>query len=272
MNDEEMICCHESARQMERAVAVMHRLRMPGGCPWDAEQTHESLVSNLIEETYELIDTIRERDWDHMREELGDVLLQVLFHAEIASEHAGFGIDEVADDLCEKMIRRHPHVFKNTQKIDTEAVLTQWDAIKRKEHDIEDKPYLEGTGKGLPALMRAWKLQKKVAKVGFDWGNAQGAFDKVREELEECNETLEESNTSPHVEEELGDLLFSVVNLCRKRGIDPEMALIRANAKFETRFGETERLLKADGVSLQEATLDEMENAWQSAKHAEKLS
>lgn len=270
MNDEEMMCCHESERQMERAVAVMHRLRMPGGCPWDAEQTHASLVSNLLEETYELIDTIREQDWNHMREELGDVLLQVLFHAEIASEHAGFGIDEVANELCEKMIRRHPHVFKTAQKIDTEAVLTQWDAIKRKEHSIEDKPYLEGTGKGLPSLMRAWKLQKKAAKVGFDWKDAQGAADKVREELEECNETMGEPNASPHVEEELGDLLFSVVNLCRKRGIDPEMALMRANSKFETRFGETERLLKIDGINLQEATIDEMEKAWQTAKHAEK--
>ncbi len=266
MTEEELIHCKEPARQMERAVAIMHRLRAPGGCPWDAEQTHDSIVSNMLEEACELIDAIRERDWSHMREELGDVLLQVLFHAEMASEHAGYGLNEVAAELCEKLIRRHPHVFESERPMSADAVLSQWDGIKRREHGSEDKPYLDNTGRGLPALMRAWKLQKKAAKVGFDWPDAAGAALKVREELEECGETLASPDTSPRVEEELGELLFSAVNLCRKRGVDPELALTRADAKFERRFGRMERLLKERNLTLMDASLDQMESAWQSAK------
>lgn len=267
MTDEEMIHCTDPSRQLERVVAIMRRLRGPGGCPWDAEQTHESIVPNLIEESYELIDTIRERDWEHMREELGDVLLQVAFHAEIAREHAGFGLNEIAAELCEKLVRRHPHVFQTGQSMDTDAVLTQWDNIKRKESSIEDKPYLQNVGKGLPALLGACKLQKKAAKVGFDWPDVRGVASKIREELAECEETFADDDDDPHVEEELGDLLFSVVNLCRKRHVDPEVALARANNKFARRFTAMEKALKVHGSSLSDADLTAMEAAWQQAKN-----
>lgn len=268
MTDEEMINCREPERQLERAIAVMHRLRAPGGCPWDAEQTHESLIPNLIEEAYECIDAIRAADWPHLREELGDVLLQVLFHAELAAENpkAGFTLADVACELSDKMVRRHPHVFGTAQVNTSEGVLTQWDAIKRQEQSIEDKPYLKNCGKGLPALLRAYKLTKKVAKVGFDWPDHAGVVEKIREETAEVAETLHLPDNDPHVEEELGDLLFTTVNLCRRRGIDPEVALDAANRKFEKRFNHLEKTLKARGLSLADATAEQMEAAWQEAK------
>ncbi len=272
MTDDEMIHCRVPERQLERAIAIMHRLRAPGGCPWDAEQTHESLISNLLEESYECIDAIRANDRPHMREELGDVLLQVLFHAELAAEaeQDAFDINDIACELSDKLVRRHPHVFASSAVNDTEGVLTQWDAIKRKEQSIEDKPYLKNCGKGLPALLRAAKITKKVAKVGFDWPDHAGVIDKIREETDEVAATLPLEDTDPHVEEELGDLLFCTVNLCRRRGIDPEVALDAANRKFERRFNSLEKTLKAQGISLQDATTEQMEEAWQSAKQEER--
>lgn len=271
MTDDEMIHCREPERQVERAVAIMHRLRQPGGCPWDAEQTHDSIISNLLEECYECIDAIRSRDWAHMREELGDVLLQVIFHAELTRENpeAGFGLSEIACELADKLVRRHPHVFARSEVHDTEGVLTQWDQIKRREHSIEDKPYLQDCGKGLPSMLRAYKITKKVAKVGFDWPDHAGVVEKIREETAEVAETLELPDDDPHVQEELGDLLFVIVNLCRRRGVDPELALDAANRKFERRFNALERILKQEGVSLKEASADRMESAWQAVKRAE---
>ncbi len=271
MTDEEMMNCREPERQLERAIAVMHRLRAPGGCPWDAEQTHESLIPNLIEESYECIDAIRAKDWAHLREELGDVLLQVLFHAELAAENpeAGFTLADVACELSDKMIRRHPHVFGTSEVNTSEGVLTQWDAIKRKEQSIEDKPYLKNCGKGLPALLRAYKLTKKVAKVGFDWPDHAGVVEKIREETAEVAETLALPDDAPEVAEELGDLLFTTVNLCRRRGVDPEVALDAANRKFERRFNCLEKRIKAQGLSLAGATAEQMEAAWQQAKAEE---
>ena len=271
MTDQEMIHCTDPARQVERAAAIMHRLRQPGGCPWDAEQTHDSIISSLIEECYECIDAIRERDWAHLREELGDVLLQVIFHAEMAQENpeAGFGINDVARELADKLVRRHPHVFGTAAVENAEGVVSQWDAIKRKEHDIEDKPYLHDCGKGLPALLQAYKITKKVAKVGFDWPDHAGVVDKIREETDEVAETLDMPDTDPHVAEELGDLLFVVVNLCRRRKVDPELALFNANRKFERRFNAIEAELKARGMSLAAATSEELEAAWQTIKRRE---
>ncbi len=266
MNDIEMIECHEPQRQMERLISIMKRLRAPGGCPWDAEQTHQSIIPDLLEETYEVIDTIRRDDWVHMREELGDLLLQVVFHSQIAEEQGRFNIDDVTNEICDKLVRRHPHVFAQSDVKTTDAVLLQWDKIKKQEKGTEEKPYLHGTGKGLPALFRARKLQKKAAKVGFDWSDASGALDKVREETDECAELLTAPADDPHLTEELGDLLFAVVNLCRKKGIDPEVAMAGANKKFEKRFNEMERLLKADDLTLEHATLDQMEARWQVAK------
>ena len=270
MPQQEMIDCREPSRQVERAVAIMHRLRAPGGCPWDAEQTHESLVSCLIEECYECIETIREGDWPHLREELGDVLLQVLFHAELAEEAGHFTLADVACELSDKMVRRHPHVFGESAVNTSEGVLTQWDAIKRTEQQIEDKPYLHNCGKGLPALMRAFKIGKKVAKVGFDWPEASGSLAKVAEEVEEVRECLELPQGDPHVEEELGDLLFAVVNHCRHRGVDPEVALAAAPAKVARRFAGGARVLRERGQKLRETPLDEMEDAWQAVKQSEK--
>ena len=168
MTDLEMIESPDAEQQLARLRAIMHRLRAPGGCPWDAEQTHESIVPNLIEETYETVDTIQRGDYKHLKEELGDLLLQVVFHSEIAEEAGHFDLNDVARGISEKLVRRHPHVFAESAANTTDAVLEQWDAIKRTEKGEQEKSYLHGVGKGLPALIRATKLQKKAAKVGFD--------------------------------------------------------------------------------------------------------
>ncbi|MGB6220196.1 nucleoside triphosphate pyrophosphohydrolase [Haloferula sp.] len=265
MTDAEMIDCPEKGRQIDRLRAIMHRLRAPGGCPWDAEQTHESLVSNLIEEAYETIDTIRRGDWEHLKEELGDLLLQVVFHAELAAEDGAYDIDDVARGIADKLVRRHPHVFAVSDASTTDAVLQQWDDIKRAEKGDEEKPYLHGVGKGLPSMLKAAKLQKKASKVGFDWPDESGVLGKIREEVDELAAEMESGDTAAF-EEELGDLLFSVVNLARFRKIDPEVLLAAANEKFESRFAKMEHALKEAGSGLEEASLDEMEEAWQAAK------
>lgn len=256
------------ARQMERARAIMHRLRAPGGCPWDAEQTHQSLIPNMIEEAYEAVDAIHRGNMADLCEELGDVLLQVLFHAEIAQENGGFTLDDVARTLSEKLIRRHPHIFTSQAQLTPDGVLSQWETIKRAEHGIPTTlPYLHDTGKGLPSLMRATKLQRKAAKVDFDWPDATGPLAKVREEATEVEEVLLSTPIdAQHLQEELGDLLFAVVNLCRKLHIDPESALASTNAKFEDRFTKMESSLQAQGISLVQAALPTMEAHWQQAK------
>lgn len=271
LSEDEMLHGREPELQMARAAALMRRLRQPDGCPWDREQTHDSIISNLVEECYETIDAIRSRDWLHLREELGDVLLQVLFHAQMASEtpEEGFTIDDVARELADKLVRRHPHVFGEAAAGNAAEVLSVWDAVKRREHAIEDKPYLHDVGKGLPALLRAFKLTKKVAKVGFDWPDHAGVIEKIREETREVEETLPLPDDAPQVAEELGDLLFTVVNLCRRRKVDPELALDAANRKFERRFNALERLLQERGCRLEQATPEQLESAWQSVKTAE---
>jgi MazG family protein len=265
MTDDEMINCDVAGEQVVRLRAIMHRLRAPGGCPWDAEQTHESLISNLIEEAYECVDAIRRNDINDMREEFGDLLLQVVFHSELAQEHGHFDMDEVAREISEKLIRRHPHVFGTSGASDPDEVLKQWDEIKRVEKGEKDVPYLHGTAKGLPALVRAGKLQKKAAKAGFDWPIENGVIGKIREELGELQSAIDIKDHAA-VEEELGDLLFSVVNLARFRKIDPEVLMASANAKFERRFGVMEQELKRTGKTLEESSLKEMEEAWIVAK------
>ncbi len=270
MPDSEMIDCPEPERQLERLRAIMHRLRAPGGCPWDAEQSHASLVPNLIEETYETVDAIQRGDLPHLQEELGDLLLQVVFHSEIANESGLFDLDEVARGISEKLVRRHPHVFAVSDATTTDDVLLQWDEIKRSEKGHEAQPYLHGVGKGLPGLLRAAKLQKKAAKVGFDWPHESGVIAKIREEVMELQEAADNHDMDA-VSEELGDLLFSVVNLSRFRGADPELVITAANDKFERRFGEMEKNLTAAGLALGEATSQQMEEAWEAAKSAEPL-
>jgi ATP diphosphatase len=266
MTDAEMIDCPDKGRQLERLRAIMHRLRAPGGCSWDAKQTHESLVPHLIEETYEAIDAIRREDHPHLMEELGDVLLQVVFHAELAEEAGRYDLDDIARGVSDKLVRRHPHVFGESVADDPEAVLKQWDAIKRAEKGEDaEQPFLKGVGAGLPALPRAAKLQKKAAKVGFDWPEETGVMAKLREELDELHEAVE-SGKGDAIAEELGDLMFSAVNLARFRGFDPEVLMAQANAKFEARFHEMERLLRKRGETLEAATTEQMEAAWEEAK------
>ncbi len=262
MNDSEMIDAPAPAVQLARLRAIMHRLRAPGGCPWDAEQTHQSIVANLIEEAYETVDAIQREDYVHLKEELGDLLLQVIFHSEIAEGAGQFNLDDVARGICDKLVRRHPHVFATSTAATSDAVLQQWDEIKRGEKGDEAQPFLHGTGKGLPALIRATKLQKKASKVGFDWPDEDGVIAKIREELVEFEQALNPAAAS----EELGDLLFSVVNLARFRNIDPEVLMATANKKFESRFGEMEMSLAAHGITLQHATACQMDDAWQAAK------
>jgi MazG family protein len=267
MTDAEMTTPAKSADQLARLRAIMHRLRSPGGCPWDAEQTHRSLVPNLIEEAYETVDAIEREDFPHLREELGDLLLQVVFHSELAEEAGRFNLDDVARGISDKLVRRHPHVFGDSGADTSDAVLKQWDEIKRAEKGDDAKPFLHGVGKGLPALLRASKLQRKAAKVGFDWPVDTAVLSKIREELLEVQSAVEAQDMNA-IAEELGDLLFSVVNLARFRNLDPEVLMDAANRKFESRFGEMERLLAASETPLGAANLATMENAWQRAKAA----
>ena len=265
MTDAQMIDTPEAGKQLARLRAIMHRLRAPGGCPWDAEQTHVSLIPNLIEEAHETVDTIRRGDMEHLREELGDLLLQVIFHSEIAEEAGHFTLDDVARGISDKLVRRHPHVFATSDASSTEDVLKQWEDIKREEKGDSKKPYLHGVGKGLPALLRASKLQKKAAKVGFDWPVEIGVLAKIREEVLELQSAVDAQDMAA-VSEEMGDLLFSVVNLARFRKADPELLMAAANTKFEKRFGEMERILAARGLTLEAATPNQMEDAWNEAK------
>lgn len=272
MTDQELMSCENKGRQLERLRAIMHRLRAPGGCPWDAEQTHDSLVSNLLEEAYEVVAAIRAEDGENLKEELGDLLLQVVFHSELAAERGSFDLDEVAEGISQKLIRRHPHVFGDKEVGDSGAVLKQWEEIKREEKGDQAEPYLHGVGKGLPATLRGYKLQKKAAKVGFDWSEARGIVGKIEEELAEVKEELTrvEQGEDAHLEleQEIGDLLFVTVNLARKLKIDPEVALEGTNRKFERRFAFLEQRLASRGTSLSDATLDEMNTLWEEAKTA----
>lgn len=265
MTDSEMIDSPDAGLQLARLRAIMHRLRAPGGCPWDAEQTHESIVPNLIEEAYETVDTIQRGDHQHLKEELGDLLLQVVFHSEIAEEAGRFTLDDVARGISEKLVRRHPHVFSDSAVATTDGVLQQWDEIKRAEKGDEEKPYLHGVGKGLPGLLHAIKLQKKAAKVGFDWPDEAGVLAKIREEQLELQAAVDAENPAA-VFEEMGDLLFSLVNLARFRKFDPELLMAAANTKFENRFTAMEKSLQSTGVTLETATPAQMENAWNLAK------
>ncbi len=266
MTDADQIDCPDHIPQIDRLRAIMHRLRAPGGCPWDAEQTHESLISNLIEESYETVDAIQSGDMVHLKEELGDILLQVVFHSELAAERGDFSFDDVAQGVSDKLVRRHPHVYQTSQDgMDSSQVLTQWEEIKRAERGDEEKPYLHKTGHGLPGLLKGVKLQKKAGKVGFDWQDHNSVLEKIDEELAEVREAIAD-NDQTEIESEIGDLLFVVANLARKMNVDPEAALERTNQKFFNRFAHIETELKKRGVSLEDASLEEMDELWNAAK------
>lgn len=271
MTDAELIDSPHDGQQLARLRALMHRLRAPGGCPWDAEQTHASLVPHLIEEAYETVDTIQRGDLNHLKEELGDLLLQVIFHSELATEAGHFTLDDVARGISDKLIHRHPHVFADSTVTTAAGVLHQWDEIKRADKGHQTQPFLHGIGTGLPALLRAAKLQKKAAKVGFDWPDARGVLAKIREELDELEVALTAGDAAA-VNEELGDLLFSAVNLARFRRSDPEIIMAAANQKFEERFAAMERDIHRQDLTLATATTAQMEASWETAKRQAELT
>lgn len=247
-------------------VEVIRKLRSPGGCPWDIEQTHHSIRQNLIEETYEVIEAIDKEDTELLKEELGDVLLQVVFHSIIEEEQSSFNIDDVADGVCKKMIIRHPHVFADVKADTTEQVLSNWDKIKMKtKSQNTQSEVLEGISRSLPALMRSQKIQQKAAKVGFDWDNVNGAADKLTEEIEELKEAIQEGN-SDHIEEELGDVLFSAVNVSRFVKVDAEKALYNACEKFISRFSKMEKLANEENIKINETSLEALDELWEKAK------
>jgi MazG family protein len=244
-------------------VDLMARLRAPGGCPWDRKQTPESLTPYVIEEAYEVIGAIEKGDWGELREELGDLLLQVVFQARIAEEAGRFGIADVVRGIHDKLVRRHPHVFGDARAEDAEEVLANWERIKLDEK--AGRSVVAGVDPRLPALQRAWRMQKKVSKVGFDWERPEGALAKLEEELEEFRRARAEEGPE-RAEEEMGDALFALVNVARLAGINPEEALKKSVAKFDRRFRAVEEGLRARGTDPARATLEEMEALWQEAK------
>jgi len=246
-------------------VDIMARLRSPGGCPWDIEQSHATLRRYIVEEVYEVLEAIDEKDPSHLCEELGDLLLQIVFHARMAEECGLFSMQNVVETVSEKLIRRHPHVFGDISVRDAAEVLLNWDAIKKREKTVKPKSVLEGVPKGLPALMRANKLQLKAAKVGFDWTEIAPVWTKVAEEIDELRQAAASGDLTD-VENELGDVLFSVVNLGRFLGVEAEVALNGANNKFVRRFHQVEQAVNEKNLKwrdLDPAALDEL---WEAAK------
>ncbi len=247
-------------------IKIVSVLRAPGGCPWDAEQTHESIRKDFIEETYEVIEAINKNSVEMLREELGDVLLQVVFHTLIETEKGSFTFDDVTDEICKKLIIRHPHVFGDVSVSSTDEVLTNWDAIKRqtkKQDTVADS--IASVPRELPALMRAQKVQKKAAKAGFDWDNIDGAFKKIKEESDEFSEALK-GGSSQDVEDELGDLLFAVVNVARFAHVESEEALTKATDKFAARFSLVEKMAAEQGTDMKNASPEALDELWEKAK------
>ncbi|MFL6557433.1 MAG: nucleoside triphosphate pyrophosphohydrolase, partial [Bacillus sp. (in: firmicutes)] len=246
---------------------IIAELRSPTGCPWDREQTHDSLKKYLIEETYEVIDAINSGDIDHLIEELGDVLLQVMLHAQIGEDDGYFSIDDIIEGISAKMIRRHPHVFGNAQADNAEEVVRNWQEIKKQEKGESPSSLLDGVSMSLPNLLRAYDLQKKAAKVGFDWQEITPALEKVKEELEEFVNELDGTEAGMvRAKGEFGDLLFAFVNVARFLKIHPEEALFETNEKFTRRFRYVEEKVKDSGRTFEEHTLEQLDQYWDEAK------
>lgn len=293
-----------TGERFERAVGIMARLRAPGGCPWDREQTFDSIKPYTLEEAYEVVEAIDNRDWDELVGELGDLLLQVLFYSEMAQEERRFTIDEVLDTLSNKLVTRHPHVFGDVKAETSGQVLKNWEAIKAEEKKKrleqgggkspkEDKKesVLSGISSGVPALLEAHKLSSRAAHVGFDWPNIEGLFEKLKEETEELQAEVEKipppgpvplgrgvagakgsalpEELHHRLEDEIGDMFFVLVNIARYLSVDPESALRKTNRKFRRRFQYVEEQLRAQGKTPDDSTLDDMEALWQDAKRTE---
>jgi len=274
-----------------KLAAVMARLRAPGGCPWDREQTHSTLRTYLIEQAYEVLDALDSRDDSKFAEELGDLLLQVLFHAQIAAEQRRFSINDVIREIHDKMIRRHPHVFGNVKAKTSAQVLRNWELLKKQERqsksevapassrqaksaptrhsDSEGGSLLDGVPHTIPALLEAFQLTRKAARIGFDWDNVEGIFDKLLEESTELREVLRKKESPDRIESELGDILFVAVNLSRFLNVDPEIALHKASAKFTRRFREMEKIAREQGTTLAEIPRPELESLWDQSKQRE---
>jgi nucleoside triphosphate diphosphatase len=288
-----------TGERFERAVAIMARLRAPGGCPWDREQTFDSIKPYTLEETYEVLEAIDNRAWDELPGELGDLLLQVLFYAQMAKDQGTFSIDEVLDSLSTKLVDRHPHVFGDVKAETSSEVLRNWQALKveeKKKRATEagnakpdsSESVLAGVSTAMPALMEAYKLSSRAAQVGFDWPDMDGLFEKLQEETAELQQGLEEfpppgprphgrgiagaggqqvpEALKQHLEEEVGDLFFVLVNIARYLSLDPESALRKTNRKFKRRFQWMEEQLRASGRGPQQASMAELESLWQQAK------
>lgn len=263
------------SEKFDELVAVMARLRAPGGCPWDREQTYGSLSQYLLEEAYEAFDAIQHAeatgDVEHFKEELGDLLLQVVFHSTIGAERGEFTIEDVAEGVSQKLVLRHPHVFGDAKLEKAKDVLDNWDTLKANERKASGKAektldsILDEVPVHFPGLLEALKLTKKAAKVGFDWTEKAQILDKAKEEIEELREAVANGDAE-HIEEEIGDLLFVVVNVARQMDVEPETALKRTNRKFRNRFRYIEQSLKNQGRSLEEADLAEMDSLWNEAK------
>jgi nucleoside triphosphate diphosphatase len=287
-----------TGERFERAVSIMERLRAPGGCPWDREQTFDSIKPYTLEETYEVLEAIDNRDWPELAGELGDLLLQVLFYAEMANEQKSFSIDDVLDRLSDKLIRRHPHVFGEAKAETSSDVKRNWEALKVEERKARDasaknepQSALSGVSSAMPAMLEAQKLNSRAAQTGFDWPDIDGLFDKLQEESVELREELKKypepgprppsrgvasSGRTPlpeglqaRLEDEIGDLFFVLVNLARYLAVDPESALRKTNRKFKRRFQSMEAHLHASGRSADQASMEELELLWQRAKAEE---
>ena len=262
-------------QSIQRLLEIMARLRDPdGGCPWDRRQTYSSIVPYTLEEAYEVADSIQRGDMRELRDELGDLLFQIIFYSQIAKEEGYFDFNAVAQGICDKMIRRHPHVFGDAESRDEQQLRQAWEQHKAEERaqlsTSEVASQMDGVARALPALIRAEKLQKRAARVGFDWPDAQGAMDKVHEELAEVQVELEQGEQA-RLQDELGDLLFAMVNLVRLLGMDAEQTMSRANEKFERRFRAMEKALQDAGKDdLHELSLETMDAAWESVKAVER--
>jgi ATP diphosphatase len=262
-----------SADPLAEAIAIMARLRGPDGCPWDREQTFDSIKRHTLEETYEVFDAIERRAWPDLKDELGDLLLQVLFYAQMAAEAGYFTIQDVASNLNAKLIRRHPHIFAGAQATSSDAVLRNWEQIKQSEKKTSATPQssmLDDIPRAMPAMLEAGRLGSRAAKVGFDWPDVNGLFEKLHEEIGELKEELAPSSNSqstPAIEAELGDLLFTTVNLARHLKVDPETALRATNAKFRSRFTAMESAAGGrDALAV--STPSELDRLWNQAKNA----
>ena len=266
-----------SRYSIQDLLEIMARLRDPeNGCPWDLAQTFDTIAPYTIEEAYEVGEAIAQRDMDELPQELGDLLFQVVFHAQMAAEQGAFGFDDVVDAICEKMVRRHPHVFSDANIEDADAQTRAWEEHKRREREEkalqkgETPSILDGVAMGYPALLRAFKLQKRAARVGFDWPEAEPVIDKLQEEMAELaaeiTHAAEKGGNKGRIEAELGDILFAYANLARFLDVDPEAALRGANRRFETRFRRIEELLAEQGASMSDQPIEALEKLWQQAK------